>query len=168
MPLVKVVRKGITPHIRKVPTSTCAAVMPMTLERIGKETASEVEEPTKIEDTLDAFKKFQPKLSFKGNAGPEQTEFKAEFAFKSMKDFDPENLQKRQEIKNEDGTIEYQRNDLADLKGQIDLLYRIKDRWRLPTVRRAWNNEEQRKEIIAALGRLREELAKVSVDERAG
>ena len=79
-----------------------------------------------------------------------------------MKDFDPENLQKRQEIRHPDGRVEYLRNDIADLKGQIDLLYRLKDRWKLPTVRRAWGNEAQRKEIIGALGRLRSELQKVA------
>ena len=162
MPLIKVIRKGITPAVRKVPTSTCAAVMPMTLARVGKEVASESEEATKIEDVADAFKKFQPELKFKGNAGPEETEFKAEFRFRSIKDFDPENLQKRQEIKNEFGETEVLRNDIADLKNRIDLLYRLKDRWRLPAVRRAWANETQRAEIISALERLREELAKVA------
>jgi type VI secretion system protein ImpB len=41
-------------------------------------------------------------------------------------------------------------------------LYRLKDRWKLPAVRRAWAEENQRKEIIEALGRLRSELEKVS------
>jgi len=99
MPLVKVIRKGITPAIRKVPTSTCAAVMPMTLDRVDAEAATENEELTKVEDVNDAFSKFQPKLSFTGNAGKEETEFKAEFRFKNVKDFDPENLQKKQEIR---------------------------------------------------------------------
>ncbi|MDQ6705874.1 MAG: hypothetical protein M3Z85_07905 [Acidobacteriota bacterium] len=162
MPLVKVVRKGITPSVRKVPTSTCAAMMPMTLERTGKEAASENEELTKVEDVQDAFSKFQPKLNFKGRAGAEETEFKSEFRFRSIKDFDPENLQKRQEVRNEDGEVEYLRNDIADLKTNIDLLYRLKDRWKLPTVRRAWNSETQRQEIIRALGRLRGELEKVA------
>ena len=54
------------------------------------------------------------------------------------------------------------RNDIADLKSNIDVLYRLKDRWKLPTVRRAWGNENQRKEIIEALGRLRGELQKVA------
>jgi type VI secretion system protein ImpB len=162
MPLINVVRKGVTPAVRKVPTSTCAVMMPVTLERTGKEAASENEEPTKVEDVQDAFKKFQPTLSFKGNAGSEVTEFKAEFRFRSIKDFDPENLQKRQEIKNADGETEFLRNDIADLKNHIDLLYRLKDRWKLPTVRRAWSNEQQRKDILQALGRLREELEKVA------
>jgi len=162
MPLVRVIRKGITPHIRKVPTSTCAVVMPMTLDRVGKEVASENEEPTKVEDVNDAFSKFQPKLNFKGNAGPEETEFKAEFRFRTVKDFDPDNLQKRQEIRHADGRVEHLRNDIADLKANIDLVYRLKDRWKLPTVRRAWSNETQRKEIIQALGRLRNELQKVA------
>ena len=162
MPLVKVIRKGVTPAVRKVPTSTCAVMMPMSLDRVGKEAASENEEPTKVEDLQDAFKKFQPGLKFKGRAGAEETEFKAEFRFRSIKDFDPENLQKRQEIKNEAGETEYLRNDIADLKNHIDLLYRIKDRWKLPTVRRAWNSEQLRKDILQALGRVRGELEKVA------
>jgi type VI secretion system protein ImpB len=162
MPLINVVRKGVTPAVRKVPTSTCAVMMPMSLERVGKEAASENEEPTKVEDLQDAFKKFQPSLNFKGNAGAEQTEFKAEFRFRSIKDFDPENLQKRQEIKNAEGETEFLRNDIADLKNHIDLLYRLKDRWKLPTVRRAWGNEQQRNDILQALGRLREELERVA------
>ena len=161
MPLVKVIRKGITPSIRKVPTSTCAAVMPMTLDRVNAEAATENEEPTKVEDVNDAFAKFQPKLNFTGNAGKDETEFKAEFRFKNIKDFDPENLQKKQEIRGEDGQVTYLRNDIADLKKNIDLLYRLKDRWKLPTVRRAWTNEAQRQEIIGALGQLRGELEKV-------
>jgi type VI secretion system protein ImpB len=162
MPLIKVERKGVTPSIRKVPTSTCAAVMPMTLERVGKEAASENEALTKVEDVNDAFAKFQPAMHFKANAGPEETEFIAEFRFKSIKDFDPENLQKRQEVRGEDGEVTYLRNDIADLKKNIDLLYRLKDRWGLPAVRRAWANETQRREIIQALGRLRGELEKVA------
>jgi len=162
MPLVKVIRKGVTPSVRKVPTSTAAVIMPVTLERVGKEVAAENEEPTKVESAQDAFAKFQPKLSFKGTAGEEETEFRAELQFKSIKDFDPENLQKRQEVRNEDGEVTYLRNDLADLKSNIDLVYRLKDRWKLPAVRRAWNNPDQRKEIIQALGRLRTELEKVA------
>jgi len=162
MPLIKVIRKGVTPSIRKVPTSTCAVVTPMTLERVAREAASESEPLTKVEDVNDAFAKFEPALSFKTHAGREETEFAAEFHFRSIKDFDPENLQKRQEIRGEDGAVTYLRNDIADLKKNIDLLYRLKDRWGLPAVRRAWANEAQRKEIIEALGRLRGELEKVA------
>src|SRR4051794_26780419 len=165
MPVVKVIRKGVTPAVRKVPTSTCAVVMPMTPEQVGKESASEREEPTKVEDVQDAFAKFAPKLTFKGFAGPDETEFRAELRFRNIKDFDPENIQKKQEIRNADGEIEYLRNDIADLKTNIDLLYRLKDRWKLPTVRRAWANESQRQEIIAALGQLRSELQKVAAKE---
>ena len=161
MPLVKVIRQGVVPSVRKVPTSTCAVVMPMTLDRVGKEADSENEDLTKVEDVNDAFAKFQPTLNFKGAAGPEETEFCAEFNFKSIKDFDPENLQKKQEVRDADGHASYLRNDIADLKKNIDLLYRLKDRWKLPAVRRAWANESQRKEIIDALGRLRGELEKV-------
>jgi type VI secretion system protein ImpB len=162
MPLVKVIRKGVTPSVRKVPTSTAAVMMPMTLDRVGKEAASENEELPRVEDVNDAFAKFKPEFKFKGNAGPEETEFKAEFKFRSLKDFDPENLQKKQEFRDADGNVTYARNDIADLKANIDLLYRLKDRWKLPTVRRAWNNETQRAEIMQALGRLKEDLQKIS------
>ncbi len=162
MPLVKVVRKGITPTVRKVPTSTAAAMLPMTMARIGAEATSETEDLTKVEDLGDAFKKFEPKLNFRGTAGPDETEFRADLRFRSIKDFDPDNLQKRQEVKNADGETEYLRNDLADLKTNIDLLYRLKDRWKLPTVRRAWGNATQRQEIVTALGKLRSELERVA------
>lgn len=162
MPLIKVIRKGVTPAVRKVPTSTCAVVMPMSLDRVGKEVASDNEEPTRVDNVADAFEKFDPALHFTGRAGEEETEFRAEFRFRSVKDFDPENLQKRQETQGEDGEVEFLRNDIADLKNNIDLLYRLKDRWKLPAVRRSWNRPDQRKEIIAALGRLRTELEKVA------
>src|ERR1700733_7289496 len=162
MPLVKVIRKGVTPSVRKVPTSTAALMLPMPGDRIGTEAASEREDLVKVEDLNDAFRKFEPKLNFRGNAGPEKAEFRADIRFRSIKDFDPENLQKKQEIRNANGESEYLRNDIADLKTNIDLLYRLKDRWKLPTVRRAWANEEQRKEIILALGKLRSELERVA------
>lgn len=162
MPLINVKRTGVRPSVRKVPTSTCAVAMPMTLDKVGKEVASENEDPTEVESVSDAFAKFHPELKFKGRAGEEETEFQAEFRFRNVKDFDPANLQMRQEIRNEDGSVTYLRNDIADLKNNIDLLYRIKDRWKLPAVRRAWNNPAQRQEIIAALGRLRDELQKVA------
>jgi type VI secretion system protein ImpB len=162
MPLVKVIRKGVTPSVRKVPTSTAALMLPMSIDRVGMEAGSEREDLTKVEDLNDSFRKFEPRLNFRGNAGPEEAEFRADIRFRSIKDFDPENLQKKQEIKNANGESEYLRNDIADLKTNIDLLYRLKDRWKLPTVRRAWANEEQRKEIITALGKLRSELERVA------
>ncbi len=166
MPLVKVIRKGVTPSIRKVPTSTAAAMMPMTLGRGGSEASSENEELTKVEDLGDAFRKFAPELKFQGHAGPEETEFRADLRFRSIKDFEPDNLQKRQEIRGENGETTYLRNDLADLKNNIDLLYRLKDRWKLPTVRRAWANAGQRQEIVDALSKLRGELERVAEGDK--
>lgn len=166
MPLVKVVRKGVTPAVRKVPTSTAAAMLPMTLNRVGGEAATENEDLTKVEDLGDAFRKFNPKINFRGHAGEEETEFRADVEFRSIKDFDPENLQKRQEVRDADGNVTYLRNDLADLKTNIDLLYRLKDRWKLPTVRRAWQNAGQRQEIVEALGKLRAELERVAEGEK--
>ena len=166
MPLVKVVRKGVTPAVRKVPTSTAAAMLPMTLERVGAEATSESEDLTKVEDLSDAFRKFAPKLDFRGAAGPDDTEFRAEVQFRSIKDFDPDNLQKRQEIRDEEGNVTYLRNDVADLKTNIDLLYRLKDRWKLPAIRRAWGNPAQRAEIVNALSKLRAELERVAEGEK--
>jgi type VI secretion system protein ImpB len=161
MPLIKVIRQGVVPSIRKVPTSTCAAVMPMTIDRVGKEAGSDTEELARVEDVNDAFTKFKPSLHFKGSVNDGETEFEAKFHFQSMKDFDPENLQRKREVRGPKGEITYERNDIADLKKEIDLLYRLKDRWKLPAVRRAWGTESQRQEIIEALGRLRGELEKV-------
>jgi type VI secretion system protein ImpB len=151
MPIIEVKRQGVRPAIRKVPTSTCAVTMPMTLDRVNKEVGSETEEPKLVDSLNDSFAKFKPQLTFKGTAGAEETELQADIRFRSIKDFEPANIMTRQEIKNEDGTTTYLRNDLADLRNNIDLLYRLKDRWKLPMVRRAWNNPEQRKDIISAL-----------------
>jgi len=161
MPIIEVKRQGVRPAVRKVPTSTCAVTMPMTLEQVGREVRTENEEPQVVESVQDAFEKFNPKLKFRGSAGPEETEFQAELQFRSLKDFDPSNVMTRKEVRDEEGNVSYLRNDLADLKNNIDLLYRLKDRWKLPAVRRAWSNPEQRKQIIAALGKLRDELDKV-------
>jgi predicted component of type VI protein secretion system len=161
MPIIDVKRQGVRPAVRKVPTSTCAVTMPMTLEQVGREARSENEEPDMVESLQHAFEKFNPQMKFKGLAGTEETEFRAELRFRSIKDFEPSNIMTRQEIRAEDGSVTYLRNDLADLKNNIDLMYRLKDRWKLPAVRRAWSNPEQRRQIIAALEQLRDELDKV-------
>jgi type VI secretion system protein ImpB len=38
----------------------------------------------------------------------------------------------------------------------------LKDRWKLPAVRRAWSNPAQRAEIVNALNKLRSELERVA------
>lgn len=162
MPIIEVKRQGLRPAVRKVPTSTCAVTMPMTLERVGREVRSETEEPTLVESLQNAFDQFHPRLNFQGVAGSTETEFQADLRLRSLKDFEPANVMTRQEVRGEDGSITYLRNDLADLKNNIDLLYRLKDRWKLPSVRRAWENPEQRRQIIESLEKLRQELAKVS------
>lgn len=161
MPIIEVKRQSVRPSVRKVPTSTCAVTMPMTLEQVSREVRSENEEPQMVESLQDAFEKFTPRIKFKGRAGAEEAEFQADLNFRSIKDFEPSNLMTRQEVRAEDGSVAYLRNDLADLKNNIDLMYRLKDRWKLPAVRRAWSNPEQRQQIIAALDQLRDELDKV-------
>ena len=159
MPKIEVIRKGITPAVRPVPTDTTLAVLPVTLERMGKEVADEDEEPVRVDSVDDAFQKFKPSIHFETQAGEEATQFVADFEFRSLKDFSPENIQKR---------VPGQRNDIADLKNVIDLLYRMKDRWALPSVKRAWSNPAQRKQILAALARLRVELEKVAGAAKGG
>jgi type VI secretion system protein ImpB len=159
MPKIEVIRKGITPAVRPVPTDTTLAVLPVTLERMGKEVVDEDEEPVRVDSVNDAFEKFKPSIHFETQAGAEATEFVADFEFRSLKDFSPENIQKR---------VPGQRNDIADLKNVIDLLYRMKDRWALPSVKRAWSNPAQRKQILAALARLRVELEKVAGVAKGG
>jgi predicted component of type VI protein secretion system len=138
----------------------------MTLEQVSREVRSENEEPEMVESLQHAFEKFNPQMKFKGRAGAEEAEFQADLRFRSIKDFEPANVMTRQEVRAEDGSVTYLRNDLADLKNNIDLVYRLKDRWKLPAVRRAWNNPEQRKQIIAALGQLRDELDKIAEGEK--
>jgi type VI secretion system protein ImpB len=153
MPKIEVIRKGITSAIRPVPTDTTLTLLPMTLDRVGKEVAHEDEEALRIDGVSDAFEKFKPSIHFETRVGEEQTEFVAELEFHSIKDFSPENIQKR---------VPGKRNDLADLGNTIDLLYRLKDRWSLPAVKRAWSDPNQRKQILSALAKLREELERVA------
>ena len=159
MPKIEVIRKGITPAVRPVPTDTTLAVLPVTLERMGREVENEDEEPVRVDSVDDAFQKFKPSIRFETQAGEEATEFVADFEFRSLKDFSPENIQKR---------VPGQRNDIADLKNAIDLLYRMKDRWSLPSVKRAWSDPKQRKQILEALARLRSELEKVAGVSKGG
>jgi predicted component of type VI protein secretion system len=159
MPKIEVIRKGITPAVRPVPTDTTLAVVPVTLEQMGKEVESEDEEAVRVDSVDDAFQKFKPSIHFETQAGEEATEFVAELEFRSLKDFSPENIQKR---------MPGQRNDIADLKNAIDLLYRMKDRWSLPSVKRAWSDPKQRKQILEAVARLRSELEKVAGAAKGG
>lgn len=120
---------------------------------MGREVETEEEEAVRVDSVDDAFRKFKPSIHFETQAGAEATEFVADFEFRSIKDFSPENIQKR---------MPGHRNDIADLKNAIDLLYRMKDRWSLPSVKRAWSNPTQRKQILAALARLHAELEKIA------
>jgi len=49
MPVIRVQRTGVRPAPREVPTDTTAAVLPMTLDRVGVE-APEDEAPAKVSD----------------------------------------------------------------------------------------------------------------------
>ncbi|MHB1328302.1 MAG: type VI secretion system contractile sheath small subunit [Gemmatimonadales bacterium] len=152
MPVVKVTRAGVKMAPRQVPTETTATILPMTVDRVGQE-ALEDEQPTKVSSLAEAFEKFKPALDFKTNVGDEGTEFAAELEFKSLKDFDPKRVMTREPGK---------RNDVADLQSQIDLLHRMRERFAVLSVRRAWDNPEQRKEIIEAVAEFQDALRKIS------
>jgi len=152
MPVVKVTRAGVKQAPRQVPTETTTSILPMTVDRVGEE-CGEDETPTKVSSLAEAFEKFEPKLDFKTNVGEEGTEFVAELEFKSLKDFDPKKIGSRDPGK---------RNDLADLQSQIDLLHRMRERFSVLSVRRAWDNEDQRKEIIEAVAQFQDALKKLS------
>lgn len=155
MPVVKVTRAGVRQAPRQVPTETTASIMPMTVDRVGQE-APEDEGPTKVSSLQEAFEKFKPAIDFKTNVGDEGTEFITELEFKSLKDFDPKKIGSRQPGK---------RNDLADLQSQIDLLHRMRERFTVLAVRRAWDTPEQRKEIIDAIAEFQAALKRISGGE---
>lgn len=155
MPVVKVTRAGVRQAPRQVPTETTATILPMTVDRVGQETAED-EQPTKVSSLAEAFEKFKPALDFKTNVGEEGTEFAADLEFKSLKDFDPKKLMSRTPGK---------RNDVADLQSQIDLIHRMRERFSVLAVRRAWENTDQRKEIIDAIAEFQEALKKISGGE---
>ena len=159
MPKIEVMRKGVTPAARPVPTDTTAVVLPMTLDRVGKEVADEDEQPLRVDSPGDAFEKFKPSIHFETHVGEESTEFVVDREFRSLKDFEPANIQKR---------VAGKRNDLADLKNGIDLLYRLKDRWSLPAVKRSWNDPVQRQQIIGALTNLRDQIERLAQPVKGG
>jgi type VI secretion system protein ImpB len=159
MPRIEVIRKGITPAVRPVPTDTTLAILPTTLDRVGREVEDEDEQPVRIDSVNDAFEKFKPSIHFEALAGEGATAFVVDLEFHSLKDFAPENIRKR---------VPGQRNDIADLQNSIDLLYRLKDRWSLPAVKRAWNDPRLRKQILLALARLRMELERLAQATKEG
>ena len=152
MPVVKVTRAGVRSAPREVPTDTTAAILPMTAERVGRE-APEDEEPTKIGCLAEAFEKFAPRLDFRTTVGDNGAEFAADLEFRSLRDFDPRQIRTREPGK---------RNDLADLQSRIDMLHRMRERFCLLSVKRSWENEEQRREIIGAVDEFEEQLRHIA------
>ncbi len=152
MSVVKVTRTGVKLAPREVPTDTTATVLPMTFDRVGQE-APEDEAPVRVSSLAEAFDTFKPSLEFKTNAGDEGTEFVAELDFRNLKDFDPKQIRSREPGR---------RNDLADLQSQIDLLHRMRERFTLPAVKRAWENDGQRREIIDAVGEFEAQLRRIA------
>lgn len=157
MPVVKVSRAGVRSAPREVPTDTTATVLPMTVDRVGQECAED-EQPTNVSSLGEAFERFKPKLDFKTTVGEEGTEFVAELEFRSLQDFDPKKIRSREPGK---------RNDLANLQSRIDLLHRLRERFAVLSVTKAWEDTDQRQEIIAAVAELEEQLRNIAGGEGA-
>ena len=155
MPVTNIKRTGVRSAPRDVPTETTLTILPMTMDRVGQE-APEDEGPTKVSSLSEAFETFKPKLDFRTTVGEEGTEFVADLEFRSLKDFDPKQIRSREPGK---------RNDIADLQSEIDLLQRMRERFTLLAVKRAWENPEQRKEMIAAVGELQDSLRQIAEGE---
>ena len=86
-------------------------------------------------------------------------EFVAELEFKSLKDFDPKQIRARQPGK---------RNDVADLQARIDLLQRMRDRFASLPIKRAWENPEQRREILEAVHAFEAQLRRLAGEDEGG
>jgi len=155
MPVTNIKRTGVRSAPREIPTETTLTILPMTMDRVGQE-APEDEGPTKVSSLAEAFEAFKPKLDFRTTVGEEGTEFVADLEFRSLKDFDPKQIRSREPGK---------RNDIADLQAEIDLLQRMRERFTLLSVKRAWENPEQRKEMIAAVGDLQDSLRQIAEGE---
>ncbi len=80
-------------------------------------------------------------------------EFEAELEFRSLRDFDPRQIRAREPGK---------RNDLADLQSRIEMLHRMRERFSVLSVKRAWENEEQRREIVGAVTELEGQLRRIA------
>jgi len=152
MPVVKVTRAGVRSAPREVPTDTTAAILPMTADRVERE-APEDEEPTRVGSLAEAFEKFAPRLDFRTSVGDDGAEFAADLEFRSLRDFDPRQIRSREPGK---------RNDLADLQSRIDMLHRMRERFSVLAVKRSWENEEQRREIIGAVAEFEEQLRRIA------
>lgn len=155
MPVTKITRTGVRAAPREVPTETTLSILPMTMNRVGQE-APEDEGPTKVSSLAEAFQAFKPKYDFKTTVGEEGTEFVAELEFRSLKDFDPKQIRSREPGK---------RNDIADLQAEIDLLQRMRERFTLLAVKRAWENPEQRAEMLSAVDELQNSLRQIAEGE---
>ena len=151
MPVVKVTRAGVRSAPREVPTDTTAAILPMTADRVGRE-APEDELPTRVGSLAEAFEKFAPRLDFRTTVG-DGAEFAAELEFRSLRDFDPREIRVREPGR---------RNDLAELQSRIDLLHRMRERFSVLAVKRAWDDEEQRREIVGAVTGFEEQLRMIA------
>jgi hypothetical protein len=152
MPVVKVTRAGVRSAPREVPTDTTAAILPMTADRVGRE-APEDEQPTRVASLAEAFEKFAPCLCFRTTVGDDGAEFAAELEFRSLRDFDPRQIRSREPGK---------RNDLADLQGRIEMLHRMRERFSVLSVKRAWENDAHRREIIGAVADFEEQLRQIT------
>lgn len=157
MPVVKVSRAGVRSAPREVPTDTTLAVLPMTIDRVGRECAQN-DQPTKVSSLAEAFAQFKPKLDFTTTVGEEGTELVAELELRSLRDFDPKKIRSREPGK---------RNDLSDLQARIDLHRRIRDRFAPLSLQKTWESTEEREAHISAVQQFEQQLRSTVDDAEA-
>jgi hypothetical protein len=154
MSVVKVTRSGVRgthrPIAPQMACHTTLTVLPMTLDRVGHEAAAE-ETATVVTSLAAAFVKFRPSVEFITSV--QEVEIAAELEFRSLEDFEPRMIRS--------GALG-KRNDLAALQGKLSLLHRLREQFTLLAVKRAWERESQRREIIEAVAELREALGALS------
>lgn len=156
MPVVKVTRAGVRSRPRQTALQlmrhTTLTVMPMTLDRVGYE-AAEGEGTVAVTSLAEAFTKFRPSAEFVTSI--HGVDIAADLEFRSLKDFEPTAMRR---------TDPGKRNDMAALQRKLDLLHRMREQFTGLAVKRAWEEESHRREIVEAVGEFREVLSRLARD----
>jgi hypothetical protein len=148
MPVVKISRAGVRFAPREVPTDLTVVLLPMTLDRVGRECAAH-EQPMKVNSLEEAFEKFKPRLDFRITIGEEQREVVVELELTCMRDFDPKKIRSHEPGR---------RNDLADLQRRIDVVQHVRERLVSRSVKKAWEIPAERERTFNDLQDLERQL----------
>lgn len=149
---------GVTASVRQVPTDATIALLPLTPDRVGVDPDKvESETPTVVGSLEEVFRAFRPRVHYRHTV--DEAEFVADLEFERLADFDPEAIRTRSPG---------QRNDIADLHGRIEILQELRSRFALPKVRKAWEDPEQRRQILEALRLFQLQIHRIASGELRG